>query len=123
MLCMLLIRVEASPALQYCFVLVPDLGLYSYITYHKTTVFSRFFPTCCLPLPLYLLSTLRQQVTSVREVQVITAAAAASDLDGYFFVGFEGHWSEKIAHDATADEMASALAGIPAAGEVEVKIK
>lgn len=47
-------------------------------------------------------------------------AAAASDLDGYFVIGFEGHWSEKINHDATADEMASALAGIPAVGDVEV---
>lgn len=60
------------------------------------------------------------KITSAGEVQVITAAAAASDLDGYFFVGFEGHWSEKIAYDATSEEMASALAGIPAAGEVEV---
>lgn len=53
-------------------------------------------------------------------MQVITAAAMASDLDGYFVVGFEGHWSEKVNYDATADEMASALAGIPAVGEVEV---
>lgn len=62
------------------------------------------------------------KVTSAREVQVITAAATASDLDGYFFIGFEGHWSEKIAYDATSDDMASALAGIPAVGEVEVMI-
>lgn len=67
-----------------------------------------------------LTSTVRRQVTSTREVQLITIAAAASDLYGYFFVGFEGHWSERIAHDATADDMASALAGIPAIGEVEV---
>lgn len=60
------------------------------------------------------------QVTSSSEVQVITAVAAASDLSGYFFVGYEGHWSEKINHDATADEMASALAGIPAVRNVEV---
>lgn len=52
---------------------------------------------------------------------MITAAAAASDMDGYFFVGFEGHWSEKVAHGATADEMASALAGIQGIGEVEVR--
>lgn len=61
-----------------------------------------------------------RQVTSTSEVQVITAAATASDLDGYFVVGFEGHWSERINHDATADEVASALAGIPAVGDVEV---
>lgn len=61
------------------------------------------------------------QVTPTSEVQVITAAATASDLDGYFFVGFEGHWSERVAYDATADEMASALAGIPAVGQVQVK--
>ncbi len=53
-------------------------------------------------------------------MQVITATAAASDLDGYFVVGLEGHWSEKIEHDATAEDMALALAGIPAVGEVEV---
>lgn len=52
---------------------------------------------------------------------MITAAATASDLDGYFFIGFEGHWSERVAYDATADEMASALAGIPAVGHVQVK--
>ena len=62
-----------------------------------------------------------RQVTSSSEVQVITATAAASDLDGYFVVGLEGHWSEKINHDATAEDMASALAGIPAVGEVEVR--
>ena len=55
-------------------------------------------------------------------MQVITAAAVASDLDGYFVVGFEGHWSEKVYYDATADEMVSALAGIPAVGEVEVTV-
>lgn len=60
-------------------------------------------------------------MAATSEVQEITAAAAASDLDGYFFVGFEGHWSEKVAYDATAEEMASALAGIPAVGEVEVR--
>ena len=51
---------------------------------------------------------------------MITVAATASDLDGSFVVGFEGHWSEKINHDATAAEVASALAGIPAVGDVEV---
>lgn len=51
---------------------------------------------------------------------MITTAATASDLDGYFVVGFEGHWSEKINHDATAADMAAALAGIPAVGDVEV---
>lgn len=49
------------------------------------------------------------------------AVARASDLHGYFFVAFEGHWSEKIAHDASAGEMASALAGIPTLGDVEVR--
>lgn len=65
----------------------------------------------------------RQQVTSASEVQVITATAAASDLDGYFVVGLEGHWSEKVEHDATAEDMASALAGIPAVGAVEVRVR
>lgn len=51
------------------------------------------------------------------------AVARASDLGGYFFVGFEGHWSEKVAHDANADEMASALAGIPTVGQVNVRRK
>lgn len=53
-------------------------------------------------------------------MQAITVVATASDLSGYFFVGFEGHWSEKIAYDASADDVASALAGIPAVGEVNV---
>lgn len=47
--------------------------------------------------------------------------ATASDLTGYFFVGYEGHWSEKIAYDASADDMASALAGVPAVGDVTVR--
>lgn len=61
-----------------------------------------------------------RKVNATSEVQVITAVAAASDLEGYFFVGYEGHWSEKINHDAHSDKMASALAGIPAVGEVLV---
>lgn len=59
-------------------------------------------------------------MSSRLEVQVITAVSTASDLGGYFFVGYEGHWSEKIAYDASADDMASALSGIPAVGEVAV---
>lgn len=61
------------------------------------------------------------QVNATSEVQVITVVAAASDLSGYFFVGYEGHWSDKVAYDASADDMASALAGIPAVGDVTVR--
>lgn len=53
-------------------------------------------------------------------MQAITAVGTASDLSGYFFVGFEGHWSEKIAYDASSDDVASALSGIPAIGQVNV---
>lgn len=60
-------------------------------------------------------------MNATSEVQVITVVAAASDLSGYFFAGYEGHWSEKIAYDAGADDMASALAGIPAVGDVTVR--
>lgn len=42
-------------------------------------------------------------------------------MSGYFFVGYEGHWSEKVAYDASADDMTSALAGIPAVGDVTVR--
>lgn len=59
------------------------------------------------------------QVIAKSEVQTILVASAAHDLGGYFFVGYEGHWSEKIAFDAAADDMASALAGIPAVGDVK----
>lgn len=48
-------------------------------------------------------------------------SASASDFSGYFFIGYEGHWSEKIVHDASADDVASALAGIPAVGAVTVR--
>lgn len=60
-------------------------------------------------------------MNATNEVQAITVVAAASDLSGYFFVGYEGHWSEKIAYDASADDMASALVGIPAVGDVTVR--
>ena len=62
-------------------------------------------------------------MNTTNDVQAITAIAAASDLSGYFFVGYEGHWSEKIAYDASADDMAAALAGIPAVGDVTVRYK
>lgn len=48
--------------------------------------------------------------------------ATASDLSGYFFVGFEGHWSEKISYDASADDVVSALAGIPTVGQINVSM-
>lgn len=67
-----------------------------------------------------LVVALNSKVTPTSEVQAIVAVARASDLSGYFFVGFEGHWSEKIAYDTSAETLASALAGIPSLGEVNV---
>ncbi|CAM9203585.1 unnamed protein product, partial [Choristocarpus tenellus] len=60
------------------------------------------------------------EVTPVAEVQTITVVAGADDLGGYYFVGFEGHWSEKIDWDADKSAMTTALMGIPTLGAVEV---
>ncbi|CAM9130727.1 unnamed protein product, partial [Phaeothamnion confervicola] len=57
------------------------------------------------------------------DVQIITAAAAAPDISGTFRLAYARHASPAIAVDATADDMAAALAAIPTTGTVRKVVR